>query len=193
MRSNDEQACLDAAMCVWETICEYTLRSEKKALPIWEKVTELLSHNGCAVIRMQVAAVIEHIVDAYTIAVVAAGEDYEGDFESDFLPEFLSQALAVDAPLKTVDLKPNWRELAQEIGRCSVDSTVAISLTRREQSTMLAALRFLQHSPVSDHAGIASQDGELNPLSDDEIDDFCERLNSAASAGDAFLKLKWRH
>ena len=60
---------------------------------------------------------------------------------------------------------------------------ITIKLTREQHATILAALRFYQHSGGggTDRPGsvvdIASDCGGLNPLNDDGIDRLCEKLN----------------
>lgn len=57
-------------------------------------------------------------------------------------------------------------------------------LSIRERSTVLAALRFYQSNlddePADIHAiyTIATDDGDIDPLSADEIDTLCEKLNT---------------
>ena len=67
--------------------------------------------------------------------------------------------------------QPEWLR-AREIG--------AMDLTSRELATMLAALRFWQREGLTS-AGcervIATDEGTLEELSADEIDELCERLN----------------
>lgn len=54
-------------------------------------------------------------------------------------------------------------------------------LTPRELATVLAALRYWQHLLlIREHTGPISADhfdDEITPLSADEVDDLCERLN----------------
>jgi hypothetical protein len=64
-------------------------------------------------------------------------------------------------------------------------------LDSRELATVLAALRFWQRKGL-DLGGmeqeIASDGGELTPLTDDEIDDLCRKLNGGEddiAAGEA--------
>lgn len=53
-------------------------------------------------------------------------------------------------------------------------------LDSRENSTVLAALRWWQASvcPSWDAMEIASDGGNIEPLTADEIDALCERINS---------------
>lgn len=55
-------------------------------------------------------------------------------------------------------------------------------LNDRERATMLAALRLWQHMrggpSTQEFAAIACDDGRLDPLTDGEISDLCERLNT---------------
>ncbi len=76
-------------------------------------------------------------------------------------------------------------------------------LTERELGTVLAALRFWQnHGPprpnsVFDSLGSEEQDaldeirtgsGRFDPLTADEIDHLCERLNTGKGFGDAYCE-----
>lgn len=60
------------------------------------------------------------------------------------------------------------------------------TMNARELASVLAGLRMLQHAitgTVADKDGIAdirTDSGELEPLSADEIDTLCERLNSGS-------------
>jgi hypothetical protein len=66
------------------------------------------------------------------------------------------------------------------------EAGLTMQLTDRELATVLAALRYWQQelaanndaAPISDHF----QDGPT-PLTVDEIDDLCERLNLGPAAG----------
>jgi hypothetical protein len=63
---------------------------------------------------------------------------------------------------------------------------MTLRLTRRQLATVLAALRYWQQDlaankdegPISEHFG-----GEITPLTVEEIDDLCERLNCGPFAG----------
>ncbi len=53
-------------------------------------------------------------------------------------------------------------------------------LDHRETSTVLAALRHYQahmDTASQDVRNVASDDGAVEPLSEDEIDELCERIN----------------
>ncbi len=60
------------------------------------------------------------------------------------------------------------------------------TLTYREKSTVLAALRLWQSTSTRqipmNIQDIADSAGEINPLDDDEIDDLCERINLGPEA-----------
>ena len=61
--------------------------------------------------------------------------------------------------------------------------TAPAALTAREIAAILAALRLYQreaetHGGLRFARGIASDDGSLEPLTADEIDDLCERINT---------------
>lgn len=54
-------------------------------------------------------------------------------------------------------------------------------MTEREFATVLVALRSYQDSPNPDKFGMfyeGSADDIITPLTDDEIDDFIERINT---------------
>jgi hypothetical protein len=55
-----------------------------------------------------------------------------------------------------------------------------VQLSERELATVLAALRYWQEemSPHDNAASCSEHFGEVEPLTADEIDDFCERLNT---------------
>ena len=60
-----------------------------------------------------------------------------------------------------------------------------LSVTPREFATILAALRFWQTNDRNTAAqapeyDIASDSGQFEPLSNDEIDTLCEQLNARA-------------
>lgn len=65
-------------------------------------------------------------------------------------------------------------------------------MTMREQHTVLAALRLYQEEAGSFYSGtlenrpwlaeIASNGGTVEPLSSEEIDDLCQRINCAPLA-----------
>ena len=63
-----------------------------------------------------------------------------------------------------------------------------LQLDRRELGTVLAALRFWQRALNWSGAPpgmlpIATDDGEVEPLTADEIDTLCERINVRPGAG----------
>lgn len=57
----------------------------------------------------------------------------------------------------------------------------SVTLSYREHATMLAALRYYQRDMADDHdwlhGDIATDGGTLDPLTVEEIDDLCERIN----------------
>jgi hypothetical protein len=57
---------------------------------------------------------------------------------------------------------------------------MSICLNERELATVLAALRYWQQDLIDNHEGPISQDHfteKITPLSVDEIDELCERIN----------------
>ena len=55
-----------------------------------------------------------------------------------------------------------------------------MQLSERELATVLAALRLLLEADEKRVAAMPHFDGGLVPLSEDQIDNLCERLNMAA-------------
>lgn len=55
-----------------------------------------------------------------------------------------------------------------------------ITIDRREQATILAALRYWQAVgfPPRRFVTIATDGDQVNPLTDDEIDSLCEKVNA---------------
>ena len=58
-----------------------------------------------------------------------------------------------------------------------------VQLTERELATVLAALRYWQQDLAENEGPISEHFAEVTPLSVEEIDDLCERLNCSASFG----------
>jgi hypothetical protein len=62
----------------------------------------------------------------------------------------------------------------------TITISVRISLNQRELGTTLAALRYWQREGLASSGGehdIANDSGAIEPLSADEIDALCERIN----------------
>jgi hypothetical protein len=58
-----------------------------------------------------------------------------------------------------------------------------VKLNSRELATILAALRYWQRAPMLGAlADIATNDGEYEALSPDEIDELCEKINCVGDA-----------
>lgn len=74
-----------------------------------------------------------------------------------------------------------WASLPEACGLEALGITSDdILQSRRENATILAALRYWQDAPGKADAfvEIASDGGNFTPLTADEIDDLCERLNT---------------
>jgi hypothetical protein len=70
---------------------------------------------------------------------------------------------------------------------------MTIEVTERQFHTILAGLRcwqrYLAEHPIYVDDDIASNCGEVQPLTQDEIDDLCERLNCGGALHDDLLDL----
>jgi hypothetical protein len=98
--------------------------------------------------------------------------------------EIILEALKVGAERQHERTADHWGEAActEQTPCVFCQAIVAMKweLDKREIATILAALRLWQET-VNKHEEepwkIATDDGQLEPLSDDEIDDLCEKLN----------------
>jgi hypothetical protein len=63
------------------------------------------------------------------------------------------------------------------------EQSMPIQLTDRELATVLAALRYWQQDLAENDGPISEHFADVTPLSVEEIDDLCERLNCAVRVG----------
>ncbi len=173
------RAFLDHAMTIWQVIEEKTRRDVEPTVAVWENLRTMRLELDTSEIRMRVVELVPTIMRAYAIATADGDPAFLSTFETHFVPTFLECALETNIKNSDFYLKADWPQIATAFRDRTNSTEVSITLTRRQQSAVIAALRLMQAQPGTPFSTIASNEGEFPPLSAEEIDALCEDINTA--------------